>query len=79
MARRKSGGRRGSRSKYWIQEAIRKPGSLRAYVKRVYGEAGFTSRGTIKREVLLELKKHPNPTIRKRANLALTLRKLGRK
>jgi hypothetical protein len=77
MARRKSGGSR--RSKYWIQEAIQKPGALRAYVKRIYGEKGFTSRGTIKREVLLELKKHPNPTIRRRANLALTLRKLGRK
>jgi hypothetical protein len=76
MARRRSGGRR---SKYWIQEAIKKPGALRAYVKRVYGEKGFTSRGTIRREVLLELKKHPNPTIRRRANLALTLRKLGRK
>jgi len=77
MVRRRSGGRRGS--EYWIQDAIKRPGALRAYVKRVYGEKGFTSRGTIKRDVLLELKRHPNPTIRRRATLALTLRKLGRK
>jgi hypothetical protein len=71
--------RRRKSRKYWIQSAIKHPGALRAYVKRVYGKKGFTSRGTIKREVLLKLKRHPNPTIRRRANLALTLRRLRRK
>ena len=64
----------------WIQHAIKKPGALHAYVKRKYGERGFTRRGTIKREILVKLAKHAkNPTIRRRAQLALTLRKLARK
>ncbi|WP_156423376.1 hypothetical protein [Thermus parvatiensis] len=41
----------------WIQNAITRPGRLRAYVRRVYGEEGFTKRGTIRVEVLREFRK----------------------
>ena len=67
------------RKRNWIQKAIKKPGSLRAYVKRKYGKRGFTEKGTIRVEVLRRLKKHKNPTIRRRAVLALTLRKLAKR
>jgi len=63
------------KSRKWIQKAIKKPGSLRAYVKREYGSKGFTKRGTIKTSVLRELSKKKTVTGR-RARLALTLRKL---
>jgi hypothetical protein len=77
MARRRS--RRSGRDEYWIQEAIKNPGALKRYVKRVFGEEGFTRRGTIKTEVLRELLRHPNETIRRRAQLALTLRRLRKR
>jgi hypothetical protein len=68
--------------KYWIQEAIERPGSLRSYVQRKYKSRGFTKspktgRKIIKREVLLRLARKPGP-IGKKARLALTLRKLRR-
>jgi hypothetical protein len=67
-------------SSRWIQRAVRHPGALHAYVKRKYGEKAFTRKGTIKREILVKLAKHTkNPTIRRRAQLALTLRRLVRK
>ncbi len=66
--------------KNWIQRAIKHPGALRRYVKRVYGEEGFTKKGTIKVSILRELAKNAkNPTIRRRALLALTLRKLSKR
>jgi len=59
----------------WIQEAIKKPGALRAYIKRRYGKRGFTERGTIKTKILRRLAKKKG-RIGKRARLALTLKKL---
>ena len=70
-------GRRRRRSR-WIQKAIKHPGSLRKYVKRMYGSSGFTKRGTIKVSVLRELSER-NDTIGRRARLALTLRKLRKR
>jgi hypothetical protein len=61
------------KDKKWIQKAIKKPGALRAYVKRRFGEEGFTKGGTIKMSVLRELAKR-NDTIGRRARLAMTLR-----
>lgn len=69
MARRRKG-----KSDDWIQRAIEHPGALRAYVKKYYGKRGFTRRGTIKVEVLMELAKR-HDKIGQRARLALTLRK----
>jgi len=61
--------------KKWIQHAIKKKDALREYVRRHYGKAGFTERGTIKVEVLRELAERKGK-IGQRARLALTLRKL---
>ncbi len=66
-------------SSVWIQQAVKRPGSLRAYIKRVFGSRGFTSDGTIKVEVLRKLAKSGSPRIRRKASLALTLRKLAKK
>jgi len=63
--------------KKWIQHAVKKKDVLREYVKRKYGEKGFTERETIKVEVLRELAKQKGK-IGQRARLALTLRKLRR-
>jgi hypothetical protein len=69
-----------ARKKRWIQEAIKRPGSLRAYVQRVFGDAGFDQLGRIKVSVLKYLSKHaPTDVIRRRSRLALTLRKLRSK
>ena len=68
----------GKKSKKWIQRAIKKPGALRVYVKRVYGERGFTKDGNIRVDILKDLAKRRD-TIGRRARLALTLRKLGKK
>ncbi len=57
----------------WIQDVIKRPGRLRAYVRRVYGKEGFTQRGTIPVEVLRELAKRKD-SIGQAARLALRLR-----
>jgi hypothetical protein len=62
---------------YWIQEAIENPGSYRASVYRRYGNAGFTRRGTIKREII-ERDAKKSGRIGKQARLAKTLRRLRR-
>ena len=72
-----------AKGEYWIQEAIERPGSLRAYVRRKYGERGFTrspktGRKIIKPEILKRLSKKKG-TIGRKARLALTLRKLSRR
>jgi hypothetical protein len=58
--------------KSWIQEAIKKPGSFTAYCKRK-GYKGVT------KKCIEEGKKSKNPTVRKRATLAETLRKMKKK
>ena len=70
--------RRRKKDKRWIQKAIKKPGALRAYVRRVYGDRGFTRDGKIRMDILRALAKRRD-RIGRRARLALTLRKLGKK
>ena len=70
--------RRKDKSGDWIQRAIKRPGALRAYVKKYYGKRGFTKKGTIKVEVLMELAKRPDK-IGQRARLALTLRRFRKR
>jgi len=62
----------------WIQKTNMKKDALRNYVKRTYGKEGFTNRGTIKVSVLRELssRKNVHEKTRKRAQLALNLRKV---
>lgn len=67
----------------WIQKAVKRPGSLRAWMRRKYGSKAFTKDGRIKKEYLLKAKKYVSRKYRGRAkkvmlgkiNLALTLRK----
>jgi hypothetical protein len=76
--RRRTGERRNTgRRKYWIQSAIKKPGVLRKEVQRRYGRVGFTSKGTIKSEVLSEMAR--NGVWGRRARLAITLRGLKKR
>ncbi|MEM4454420.1 MAG: hypothetical protein QXL98_01430 [Thermofilaceae archaeon] len=66
--------------KFWIQEAIKRPGSLRRYVQRKYGKKGFVTRGgrsTIKVSVLRRLAEKPG-SIGRKARLALLLRRFSR-
>ena len=56
----------------WIQSAIKKPGALRKSLKVKAGEK-------IPVKKLKKAEKSKNPTTRKRAALAMTLRKLNRK
>jgi len=68
--RRRGGG-------FWIQEALQRPGALRAYVRRRYGKRGFTPKGTIRVALLKRLAKKKGK-LGRRARLALTLRRLRR-
>ena len=64
--------------KKWIQEAVKtkNKGKLRSYVKRRYGDAGFTKRGSIKTSILHELIRDPKTsmTTKRRAQFALNVR-----
>jgi hypothetical protein len=84
-----------ARVKYWIQRAIKRPGSLKAWLKkhakkieRRLGESPFTKDGKINTRVLRRLKRDREllkelagskwRLIRKKINLAITLKRLGR-
>ena len=80
-------------SKYWIQEVIKRPDTLKKWLKkhskaitRRYGESPFTKDGKIKTSILKKLKKDDEfikklsrskyKTIKKKINLAITLKKM---
>jgi len=67
-----------SNSGFWIQSAVKKPGSLRKYMRRRFGSQAFTERGTIKVSYLHKAINDPRTTMttKRRARLALTLRKM---
>jgi len=83
--------RRRSRDKYWIQEAVKRPGSLKAWLKRnkrrvvaAIKEDPFTRDGKIKVTALKKLRKtslyEKLPTsIKQKINLAITLKRLRNK
>ena len=58
--------------KKWIQKAIKKPGSFTAWAKR-QGYSGATP------AAIAAGKRSKNPTVRRRAQLAGTLRKMRRR
>jgi hypothetical protein len=60
------------KDKNWIQSAIKKPGSLRK-------TAGVKKGKKISSKELTKLSKSKNPTTRKRANLAKTLKGFRKK
>ena len=61
-----------AKNKNWIQKAIKKPGSLRK-------AAGVKKGQKISKTELNKLAKSKNPTTRKRANLAKTLKGFRKK
>lgn len=61
-----------ARKKKWIQEAIKKPGAFTEWCKR-QGFSGVT------KECIEMGKRSSNPTTRRRAVLAETLKKLAKK
>jgi len=74
--------------KKWIQQAKLKKGALTDYCKnnrsrlrKKYGEDPFTKHGTIRASTLRKMAKdkHLSLKTRKRANLALSLRKMKKK
>lgn len=64
-----------ARKKKWIQQAIKRPGALRAQARK---EGAITRQGTISRS-WLEKKARQGGTVGRRARLAITLRKLSKK
>jgi hypothetical protein len=73
----KKHGRKRSK-KLWIQEAVKRPGALRATVSKAYGKEGFDSKGRIKVEVLKELRHSTKPRVRQQAQFALNVKGLGK-
>jgi hypothetical protein len=63
--------------KKWIQKANLKEGALHNYMQRRYGGRAFTPRGTIKPKYLHYVadNEHLSASVRRRANLALTMRR----
>lgn len=55
--------KKAKKDEYWIQKAIKKPGRVRTYLKRVYGSKAFTKEGEIKEEyidkAIKEIKSRP--------------------
>lgn len=65
---------------FWIQEAIKRPGRVREYVKRKYGKEAFTKDGKIKVEYLRKaLKEAKDESLKAALRLALRLREFAKK
>jgi hypothetical protein len=66
---------------YWIQQAIKRPGSLRKWLRKKYGSKAFNKDGTIKVTFLRKLLKSEDVSkrIKRKIRLALMLRKLSKK
>lgn len=65
----------------WLGGAIKHPGAFTNYVHEKYGSKAFTERGTLKVEYVNKVIKDPKATTvqKRRARLAKTLRKIGKK
>lgn len=60
----------------WIQEAIQKPGRVKRYLKRKYGDVAFTKDGKIKLSYIRKaLKECEDPSLRAALRLAIRLKK----
>jgi len=70
-------------NKKWIQKVIKRKGRVRNYVLKKIGPDGFTSSGTIKISALQEAKrlakKHHDVGMEDAINLALRLKRMGRR
>jgi len=56
--RKRKKSRKKSRTKYWIQKAIKRPGRVKRFLKRLYGNKAFTKDGEIKQQYLYKAKKY---------------------
>lgn len=60
----------------WIQEAVKRPGRVRTYLKRKYGDAAFTKDGKIKLEYLRKaLKETKDHSLKRALLLAIKFKK----
>jgi len=65
------------KSDLWIQEAVKRPGRVRAYMKRKYGRRAFTKTGKIKTSYLRKAAKETKSrSLRSALNLAIRLKKM---
>jgi len=65
---------------YWIQEAIQRPGRVREYMKRKYGDEAFNKDGTLKISYLKKAKKEvKDPSLKQAINLAIRLKRMNKK
>ena len=71
IPRELKGNRKVAKDKKWIQKPIKNPGALRA-------KLGISKGKTISKSQLDKAAKSRNPTTRKQANLAKTLKKMKR-
>jgi len=83
-------GRRRSRSRNWIQRAVKNPGALKAWarrnrsrIKRLTGQDPFTKSGELNTNALKSLRKTRwyeslDSTTKRRINLAITFEKFRR-
>jgi len=75
---RKSARSRAS-NRFWIQRAIKRPGRVRAYMKRRYGKRAFTKSGEIKMSYLRRaVKETKNRSLKSALLLAIRLKRMRR-
>jgi hypothetical protein len=71
--------KRRASDRYWIQRAIKRPGRVKAYMKRRYGNRAFTKSGEIKMSYLRRAAKETkNRSLRSALLLAIRLKKMRR-
>jgi len=66
-----------ARTKRWIQKAIKRPGRVRAYMRRKYGSKAFNKDGTVKASYIRKaLKTARGKSIKAALRLALRLKRM---
>jgi len=68
------------RSNRWIQQAIKRPGRVRAYMMRRYGKRAFTKSGTIRMRYLKRAARETRDrSLRSALLLAIRLKRMRRR
>jgi len=71
--------RKGGKGGFWIQRAVKRPGRVRAYMRRRYGKRAFTKSGEIKMSYLRRAAKETKSRSLKSALLlAIRLKQMRR-
>jgi len=67
----------GRKTDLWVQKAVKRPGRVRSYMKRKYGERAFTKSGTIKTAYLRRaVKETDNRSLKSALLLAIRLKRM---